>query len=40
VDCGVPLTAVVTRDVAKELGVERGGAECVVSYRPSALRLH
>ena len=39
VDCGVPLTALVTRESAAELGVEPG-ASCVVTFKASAVRLH
>jgi tungstate transport system ATP-binding protein len=39
VDCGVPLTALVTREAAREIGVEPG-APCVVTFKASAVRLH
>jgi tungstate transport system ATP-binding protein len=39
VDCGVPLTALVTREAAREVGVEPG-APCVVTFKASAVRLH
>jgi len=39
VDCGVPLTALVTREAAREIGVEPG-ARCVVTFKASAVRLH
>ena len=39
VDCGVPLTALVTPEAAREIGVEPG-APCVVTFKASAVRLH
>ncbi len=39
VDCGVSLTALVTRESARELGVEPG-ASCMVTFKASAVRLH
>ncbi len=39
VDCGVRLTALVTREAATEIGVEPG-ARCVVTFKASAVRLH
>jgi tungstate transport system ATP-binding protein len=39
VDCGVRLTALVTRESGRELGVEPG-ASCVVTFKASAVRLH
>ncbi len=39
VDCGVRLKALVTREAAAELGVEKGAA-CVVTFKASAVRLY
>ncbi len=38
VDCGVPVSTLVTRAAAAELGVEEG-LECVVTFKASAVRL-